>query len=163
MKVKNKFFIFILSIFIIFILIYFFIAIKIDIYKWKDFKADTLNNYAYVNSITIHRTLPIKINIIYNVNKILNEKEIEELFKNTTKYLLTDNVFQDLVKYHKKKYHNSFIKIGIYIHFREKNNQYDVEFMSPQSKEGEPNPSLYNEWYIEYNNGNYEFYKSLTY
>jgi hypothetical protein len=141
---------------------YFIITNNINIFGWKDFQDDVKNNFIYVKSVSINRTLPIKTNIIFSVNKMPNSEEIDELFEFATDYILTERVFDDLVSYHKKKYDNSFIKIGIYIQYQEKGNQYDVEFMASQSEEGEPKPSFFKNWYIEYNHENSEFYKEIS-
>jgi hypothetical protein len=134
---------------------------SIRIYGWDDFKKNTINKYSFVNNVTIDSINPIQINIVYKLNRNLNNDEINSIFENTITYLSSEKTFTDLINYHKKTYDCSFGKIKIILF--KWNQTYEINIESHQNVDGEPKYYNFTDWIIEYNNGVVENYKKITY
>jgi hypothetical protein len=134
-----------------------------DIGGWSEFKSGAIDNYPFIQDVNIDSTIPIQINIIYNLNRIPDTEEIDKIFEYTMIYLNSDQNMQGLVNYHKKKYDNSFSRIKIILHLWQKDETYDIEIFSFQRGKGEPKLSYFSDWNIEYNHEQSERYKTVTY
>ncbi len=134
-----------------------------NINGWSEFKKGVIDNYTFIQDVNIDRVMPVQINIIYNINRIPNSEEIDNIFEYTRKYLTSEDTMEGLVKYHKKKYDYSFSRIKIILHLWQQDKKYDIEIFSSQSGGEEPKPSYFREWDIEYNHEQSKRYKTITY
>lgn len=132
-----------------------------NVYGWEEFTNEMKEEYTYINNISITSTIPIQVNLVFNLKRIPEREDIDNIFDNTIKFLSDEQTFNDIIEYHKKRNHDSFINIKLLIFHNDKNNRYRVNILSSQSMGDEPRLEYFTDWTIKYNDSHSEDYKKL--
>lgn len=115
----------------------------------NQFKRRAIDNYTFVDNVRIIRSIPVQLEIKFNVNKKLDDNEIDELFNYTLNYISNEKTFSDLVKYKKGFGKYSFHILSIRIYYPYNGNPCVIDLTSHQSKTGVPKIDYYKKWYID--------------
>lgn len=129
--------------------------------EWNKFKQSSINKYSCINDIHVYSITPPRINIQFFLNEKLSLEDVSLIFEDAKKSILSESVFKELQKLHKKKYKYSFGEINIIFTYKG-NNKSEYAFSSAQDVNGEASYTSFNKWYIEYNNGPAKVYKPLS-
>ncbi|RCX08176.1 hypothetical protein DFR58_1444 [Anaerobacterium chartisolvens] len=128
---------------------------------WNGFKKAAINNYTFIKDVNINSITPLDIRINYTLSKKIDLEEVNNVFLMTKNYILSEKVFEDLQKYHAKKYKYSFGRIKIIYTYGDNNDSFECKIFSSQDVDGEPNYNNFNTWYIEYNNEPAKMYNPI--
>ena len=125
---------------------------------WNDFKKSSIKNYSFVKDVNLDRITPPDFRIIYSLNRKIDSEEVNKVFLNTKNYILSEKVFEDMKKYHSKKYKYSFVNIYIVMTYWDNGEIFRYKIFSASDVDGEPSYDSFTTWYIEYNNEPTEIY-----
>lgn len=128
---------------------------------WNYFKKTAIEYYSFVKDVNLDSITAPDIRINYTLNRKIDMEEVDEIFIKTKNYILSEKVFEDLQKYHAKKYRHSFGRIKIVYTYRENNDEFECKIFSSQDVNGEPNYNNFNIWYIEYEDGPAKLYNPI--
>lgn len=119
---------------------------------WDDFEKTTVESYPFVKHVSLSSYRSSKMQITYVLSREIDMEEIDELFIRTKNFILSEEVFERLKKYHLIKFRNYFYDIIIIFSYKDKEFKtlFECKITSPKDVDGEPYYNSFNTWNIEY-------------
>jgi hypothetical protein len=140
--------IFVIFIMIIVVSVYMFFSLNdLHLKGWNEFEQGLQKEYLSIKDLEIHSNERC-IFVSCNLNKTMELMDATDIFDETKKYLLSEEVFLDIEKYQNKKYPNDFYEIYIRFYDEKDNKKLLYEFSSARQDKSNKGDEDFKVWYI---------------